>query len=370
MPLPELRWCYHVTSTKRIGLYADAAVIGGAERSMLHVATAYRGAHELVICSPSDAVLDEAGRLCPDIARARVAHANSPVAAFRAHRAALRDLRLDLVQVTLCNPFAARVAMAAAWSLRLPVIAVEQLVLPSQRRRGAVVKRLLSRGLAGHVAVGSASADELRRFFGIPRRSVTVIHNGVPDRRVEPRRSALAARGPVIGSAARLEAQKSLHTLVDAVADVPHAQLVLLGDGTLREPLLAQAAERGIADRVCVTGWVDDPLPLIAGLDVFALPSRAESFPLSIVEAMLTGVPVVASDVGSICDAIVPGRTGLLVPPGEVAPLAAALRSLIDDQAFAEQLAGAARDLAREQLTDVVMAQRYAALWAEVLKGR
>ena len=350
--------------SKRIGLYADATVIGGAERSMLHLAAAYRGTAELVICSPSEAVLAEAARMCPQTPTALVPPSASTRSALRAHRSVFHALRLDLVQLTLCNPFAARVAHAAAWSLRRPVVAVEQLVLPSQRRRGAVLKRLASRSLAGHVAVGSASADDLHRFFGIARSTVTVIHNGVPDRAVVPVKTP---GGTTVGSAARLEAQKSLHLLVDAVAELPGVRLVLIGDGSLRDQLLAQAAALGAADRVRVTGWVDDPRPIVAGLDVFALPSQAESFPLSIVEAMLSGVPVVASDVGSVRDAVVPGRTGMLVPAGQVAPLTEALRTLVDDPTLAARLAAEARTVARARFTDTVMAERYDDLWRSIL---
>jgi glycosyltransferase involved in cell wall biosynthesis len=89
---------------------------------------------------------------------------------------------------------------------------------------------------------------------------------------------------------------------------------------------------------------------------------------LSIVEAMLSGVPVVASDVGSVRDAVVPASTGILVPPGEVEPLVHALRTLVEDRALAMRLADQARTVARARFTDTVMAERYDALWHSILR--
>ena len=273
-------------------------------------------------------------------------------------------LQLDLLQVTLCNPFAARPAMLAAFSARIPVVAVEQLVLPSRRRRGRILKNLLSRPLAGHVAVGTRSADDLKRFFGVPRQSVTVIHNGVPPSAADP---VDFDDRPVIGCAARLEDQKSLHVLVEAMAELPDVRLVLVGDGERRPDLEARARELAVADRVEFAGWKDDACPYIAGFDVFVLPSRDESFPLTIVEAMLARTPVVASDVGSVSDAITDGATGLLVPPGDVAAVRSAVNRILEDPELRRAVTESAFDRAQQRFTAATMASLYDSLWTAVL---
>lgn len=350
-----------------VALYSDSRVIGGAERSMLHLAAAHAAEARLVICSPAAELLEEAERLVPAVPRHLVPSGGSFAADVAHHRRAFRAVGADLVQVTLCNPFAARAAQLAGFTARLPTVAVEQLVLPSRRRQGAVLKSIWSRPLAGHVAVGNRSADDVATWFHLPRSRVTVIHNGVPDLAVTPVRHG---DGPVIGCAARLEDQKNLHLLVGAMAELPSATLVLIGDGSRRGALERQAEADGVADRVHFLGWLDDPRPHVAGFDLFVLPSQAESFPLSIVEAMLHGVPVVASDVGSVADAVVHGRTGLLVPEGDRAALAAAVRRLLADPGERAALAAAARAHAEAQFTDTVMAQRYDELWRRVLAGR
>lgn len=352
---------------ERIGLYGDGPVVGGAERSLLNLAAAYEGARDLVILSPSDALLDEAAQVVPHLARHRLEPPDGLVTTARGYRHAFRGLDLALLQVTLTNPFLSRGALLAGYLARIPTVAVEQLVLPSRRRQGALLARAWFAPLAGHVAVGTASADDLHAFFGVPRRRLTVVHNGVPARQVAPDRSLT---GNVVGCVARLDDQKNLTVLLQAMVAVPDASLVLVGDGPRRGELEALAGSLGIAARVHFLGWLDDPRAVLAGFDVFALPSRDESFPLTIVEAMLSGVPVVATRVGSVGDAIEHGRTGLLVEVDDVDGLAAALRRLLGDADERTQLASAARALATEAYTDTVMAARYDRLWTDVLDRR
>ena len=299
---------------RRVVLYSDSDVEGGAERSMFNLVDSYEGSCQLIVSSPSPRLVEAATR---HSTRAEVApiESRSPlVLSFIDHRRAFAAMNIDILQVTLYNPFAARVAMLAGMSLRIPTIAVEQLVLPSKRRRGRWLKRIISMPLTGHVAVGAASARDLERYFGVAVDSIDVVHNGVPDVPVEPH---VFARGPVVGCAARLEDQKSLGTLVAAMVDIPEARLVLVGDGDRRGELEAQSRDLGIADRVDFVGWQENARPFIAGFDLFVLPSRDESFPLTIVEAMLAATPVIATDVGSVAEAVIDGETGLLVPPGD-----------------------------------------------------
>src|SRR5207302_6028335 len=114
-----------------------------------------------------------------------------------------------------------------------------------------------------------------------------------------------------------------------ALATRPDAALVLVGDGPERRSLAALAGDLGLDDRVLFAGWQTQPRRYLTTVDVFALPSRFEGFPLAVVEAMLAELPVVASAVGSVPEAVREGETGLLVPPDDPARLAAALRRLL-----------------------------------------
>jgi glycosyltransferase involved in cell wall biosynthesis len=107
---------------------------------------------------------------------------------------------------------------------------------------------------------------------------------------------------------------------------------------------------------------------LLAEADIFALPSRFEGFPLAVVEAMLAGLPVVASDVGSVGEAVIPDETGLLVDPDDVDRLAAALQRLLGDEAERQRLGQAGRQLALARFGADGMAQAYMELYRELVR--
>jgi glycosyltransferase involved in cell wall biosynthesis len=123
----------------------------------------------------------------------------------------------------------------------------------------------------------------------------------------------------------------------------PEVTGVWVGDGELAERVRDQAS-RLPGVRVVLAGERADVLDILPGFDVFASASRYEGLPTAVVEAMICGVPVVATAVNAVPDLVVPGETGLLVPPGRPARLAAAIRHLLGSPATAARMAAAARD--------------------------
>jgi glycosyltransferase involved in cell wall biosynthesis len=156
-------------------------------------------------------------------------------------------------------------------------------------------------------------------------------------------------RGRVIGNVARLVEQKDQRVLVDAAPAIlerfPDARFVIVGDGPLRGELERRAA--GLPFEF--TGERDDVPALLAGFDVFAFPSLFEGLCLAVIEAQAAGVPVVATPVGGIRETVVDGETGLLVPRQDPPALAAAVCRLLEDEALAERVAGAARTRVHER---------------------
>lgn len=353
-----------VTHSVRIGLYIDSDIVGGAERSALNLLASSRQPERFVVCATSEVMLAEVAAVVPLVDRVKAPACSGFSVSVAAHRRLFRDLNLDLLQITLANPFAARAVILAAYSLRVPTVSVEQLVLPSRRRRGQVLKRIFDAPLAAHVVVGDQSGRDLHHLYGIPERSIRTIHNGVPVKRVD---AVVLDHRPVIGCAARFEDQKQLDVLVEALAELPGTRLVLVGDGTRRADLEALAVRLDVAERVTFVGWVADARPWISSFDVFVLPSREEAFPLTIVEAMFAGVPVVATDVGSVSEAVLDGETGLLVPSGDRPALVEAVRRLLDEPYLADRLARQAERRARRRFSAHEMAGAYDALWSEVL---
>jgi glycosyltransferase involved in cell wall biosynthesis len=114
-------------------------------------------------------------------------------------------------------------------------------------------------------------------------------------------------------------------------------------------------------------GHVADGRASVASLDVLVVPSRFEGLPLVVVEALASGVPVVAADVGSVSEAVVDGRTGLLVPPERPDEIARAARRILENDMLRRSVVANGRQLARERFTATAMARSYEALYDEVL---
>jgi glycosyltransferase involved in cell wall biosynthesis len=146
---------------------------------------------------------------------------------------------------------------------------------------------------------------------------------------------------------ANLRPLKGHDVLIDAAVEVlerfPDARFEIIGEGSERAALVARAEAHGVSHAFTFAGSCDDVPAHLAETDIFVLPSRSESFPNAILEAMAAGLPVIASGVGGILELIDDGRTGLLVPPGEADALAARIMHLMDDAAEGARLGAAAR---------------------------
>lgn len=211
--------------------------------------------------------------------------------------------------------------------------------LSGWRRRLAL---LLLRDAKAAFALSAASAS-LR--VACPRAAVEVFPNPIDAQPPLPR-----APGATILFLGRLDAQKGVFDLLRAFALVhaacPQARLVLAGDGD-PAPLRTQAAELDLSNHVTLPGWVDAPrrAALLATAAVFVLPSHHEQMPMSLLEAMAAGTPVVATSVGAIPDMLGHGRYGTVVQAGNIDELAAAILGMLQDNILAENFS--ARGLER-----------------------
>lgn len=153
--------------------------------------------------------------------------------------------------------------------------------------------------------------------------------------------------------------------------DVPGWRATIAGDGNV-EGARAKAAEYGLTDRVDIPGWVgaERVAELIASADILVLPSFSENLPVSIIEAMASGVAVVATPVGAVEDIVIDGQTGLLVPPGDVDALAVALTRLVEDPTLRQRLGAAGLAIHREKLDLVPFADAMQHVWADAAARR
>jgi glycosyltransferase involved in cell wall biosynthesis len=348
--------------------YTDASVRGGAEQTLGTLLAELDPAIRVTVLGVDRTVADWVAERRPGTAVELVPEARNKadVRAVAAHVAAVRRLRPDILHVNDFTPWRGQYAqLAGLVTPGVRVVVSEHSTVPSSSTVQRWAKRNLSRAAAAHVACGVWLAAEVERLLGRRAGSLRCIHNGIPP--VLPPPTTDLPEGFVVGTVGRLSAEKGFDVLLRAAARVPGIEVVLVGQGPEAEPLQALAVELGIADRVHLTGWVEDSREYLVGYDVFALPSHTEGFPLTTLEAMLGGVAVVASDVGGVSESVVHERTGLLVRPGDVDGLAAALGRLVDDEGLRRRLAEDGRALVRERFTAPTMARRWEELYLEVL---
>ncbi|MBA3897407.1 MAG: glycosyltransferase [Sphingomonadaceae bacterium] len=224
--------------------------------------------------------------------------------------------------------------------------------------------RRLALPAAHALVVPSAALERIAlRVWKQPARRVHRIANGVdvsaygePPRPVPGFRKQ---RGDiVIGTLAGLRAVKNLPRLVRAVAPIPNAKLLILGEGPERAAIAAEAARLGMAKRLIMPGFVADPAKVLGHFDIFALSSDSEQAPISLIEAMAAGLPVAATDVGDIAAMLPAGQRAFVG-----ADLPGALMRLAGDGVLRRTLGDANRAVAKTQYNEADMIAAYKALY-------
>jgi glycosyltransferase involved in cell wall biosynthesis len=175
---------------------------------------------------------------------------------------------------------------------------------------------------------------------------------------------ALAYLRPVKGHSFLLEA------FARVISALPSARLLIIGEGPLRASLQAQAEALGLQSAVRFLGHRSDAQRLLAAGDLLVNSSLSEGTPLSVMEAMALGLPVVATNVGGVPKLVLDGETGMLVPPAEVEALAAALLELMRNAEKRRALGEAGRRRALEQFSIETAAAKYQALYDKLLEKR
>jgi glycosyltransferase involved in cell wall biosynthesis len=264
-------------------------------------------------------------------------------------------------------------------------------------RHRVLTDRLLFRRADAVIALNEIQADFLRETIRLDLRKLFLVTNGVdterfaaPDTPSAPAGSPVApSAGPSTGEAparwgerlpggvtcvASLTPVKNHSGLLHAWAAVarkrPQARLTLVGDGPLRATLEEQARASGINDSVLFVGASDDVRPFLWEAAVFALPSHLEAVPLSLLEAMAAGCAPVATRVGGIPGVVDDCLTGLLVPPGNNAVLAAALGSLLDDPGRCRVMAARARQAVASRFGLEPWLDRIESIYAKCVERR
>jgi glycosyltransferase involved in cell wall biosynthesis len=342
--------------------------IGGSERHLLTLlpALAERGIEPVLVGldDPAWSGADFYGALRVPSVRLRSSRDVDPALLLRLARV----LRADVVHTHLVH---ADVYGGVAAKLRgARLVSTKHNDDPFRAGPFRYVERGLSR-LADRVI---AITDSLRRFtieeVGVPATKVETIHYGLdelPEAWGENPRDGVPANARILLAVSRLTPQKGIDTAIRALPSLPDdALLVVLGEGPDRARLERLARELGVERRVLLAGRLPDVAAWLRRATVFVHPARWEGFGLAVLEAMLAGLPVVATSVSSLPELVADGETGFLVPPDDPRALADALRLALELPA----LGAAGRERARTEFSVARMADRTAGLYASILASK
>lgn len=224
------------------------------------------------------------------------------------------------------------------------------------------------------IVPSSRLADIAATCWGQPAEHLHRIPNGIEVERYAqpPAPDAIAgferrAGELVVGTVAGMRAVKDLPRLVRvfAQARLPNARLVIAGEGPERERIVAEATAQGVMDRLVMPGFLAEPSRWIGLFDIFALSSRSEQFPISLIEAMAAGVPVVSTAVGDVPDMLSRANRFAVAESDEA--LSGLLARLAQDEALRRELGEANRQKARARFDEQMMIARYAGLYGAAI---
>lgn len=293
----------------------------------------------------------------------------------------LHAVRPVVFHAHLVWPLACKYGLVSAILARVPaIVATTHLFVELPYTLATrLQQRLLAYGIGRYIAVSHGVATRFQQTFQIPPHKFAVIHNAVAipscgrqrQQSLQPAGATAtvqaADKPPIILTLARLDQQKGHQYLLQAAALVPEALFLLAGDGPERANLEAQAQALGVAARVHFLGYRTDTAALLAGCDLFVLPSLFEGLPLAVLEAMAAEKPVIATAIAGTGEAITHGETGLLVPPADPAALAQAIRHLLGEPLLAQRLAQAAKARAQQEFSVATMVQRVTQVYEGLL---
>ena len=255
--------------------------------------------------------------------------------------AVFRKLKPDVIHTHNTQPFIEGTIAAVMTGVKRVIHTDHARIFPDKRRY-MLMEWLLSHFVEKVVGVSEHTTKSLNKYEHISEKKLTTIVNGIEYESIsvnielKKKTLSLPSNCLVIGAAVRLSEQKGLHYVIEVLPDLiknyPHIEMVIAGDGPLRMQLQVRAKELKIDKKVHFIGPRLDVLELLQVFDIYVLPSLWEGLPMIILEAMASGCPVIATDVGGVREAIVDNETGILVEPGNKKALYEAIEKLVTDK--------------------------------------
>jgi glycosyltransferase involved in cell wall biosynthesis len=277
------------------------------------------------------------------------------------------------------KPFVVKIVGDYAWEQGRQRFGVAQNLDEFVKTKRVPFPVSLFRRLQTHVArnairiiVPSEYLKNIVIAWGIQREKIEVIHNAVTidgfDKLTAGKlgtipKEVVRLSRPLIITAGRLVPWKNADNIIDAVANIPGTSIVIIGDGPERAALARRAGEK-LSDRVIFTGTLShrDTLATIKSADVFVLNSSYEGLSHLLIEALVLGVPIIATRVGGNSEVIIDGKDGLLIPTGDTPALSEALTRILSDEALRARLSARAIESAKRFSVDAMLSATEALL--------
>lgn len=361
---------------KRILILITRSEPGGAQSHVLELLHGLNDKYELIMATGEEGFLLEQAQkigiesyLLPSLKR-NVSLSNDKTA-YREIRKILLDAKPDLVhthssKAGILGRLAAHrlglknVFTAHGWAFADGTPWTRKLIgIPTEKMAAKWCDRIIT----------VSHADKLLaiKYHIAPREKITVIHNGIADIS-----SDLVAKPvnsiPVLTMVARVAPPKNFIVLLDALASIDRKYILrIVGDGPELYHVQEHAQELGIESNIDFMGSRNDVPEILSSSDIFILSSDWEGFPISIIEAMRAGLPVIASRVGGISEAVIEGRNGYLVPRNDADALAESIKRLITDAGKRELTGQQSRQLFLENCTTETMLKKVDEVYQSLL---
>jgi glycosyltransferase involved in cell wall biosynthesis len=360
-------------------LLITLAEVGGAQAYVASLLPALVRRFDVTVAAHGDGPLREAAersgvRFLPLCHVRRAVHPLRDAAGLLELMRLLRRERPDILHASSSKAGVLGRLAAALTGVPIRVFTVHGWAFGAHTGAAALLYRWADRLMKPLTTVTICVAEH-ERDAGLAARTCSpadtvVIPNAIDVPVAPPARNG--TRRPRLVAVGRLKAPKDFLTLVRAVAELPAraCELVVVGDGPDREELEAEIRDLGLDGDVRLLGERSDVAELLAGADAFVLSSVSEGMPISVLEAMAAGLPVVATQVGGVPELVADGETGFLVPPGEPQALADALRRLLADQDLRQRLGDAGLERVRRSFDLGEFRRAHVALYSRELAKR
>jgi glycosyltransferase involved in cell wall biosynthesis len=337
----------------RVLLLITLAEVGGAQTYVASLLPALAGRFEVTVAAHGEGPLREAAAEA-EVRFVHLQHVRRPINPWRDLAGLLELARLlrrerpDILHASSSKAGVLGRLAAALVGIPIRIFTVHGWAFAAHSGFTSTLYRWADRAIRPLTTV-TVCVSENERAAGMAAGTCSawdsvVIRNAVPFDGIP--RARHDRETPILVSVGRLKAPKDFATLLSALAALPDAafEAVIAGEGPNRPMLEAEIERLDIGDRVRLLGERRDVPELLGAADVFVLSSRSEGFPVSVLEAMVAGLPVVASRVGGVAELVEEGETGLLVAPGNSEELTAALGRVLADRELRCRLGAAGRE--------------------------